>query len=320
MNDFPLRNWVPYKIIKENGIVQCQWLNTFESSFTEPFFEETYLKCLGLNTNYTGIRSVSGLTMLSEWALGLNEVEPAAFIFHISRCGSTLISQLLATSAANIILSEVPFFDDILRLPYQGNGFNEAVAAPLLTSAIKFYGQKKTGRENNLFIKTDSWHLFFYRQLRQLYPSVPFIMVYRSPDEVFNSHRKLPGMQAVRGLIEPEVFGFDAEETTGWSPDVYLAKVLESYFRQCLAIADTDNKFLLLNYCEGPMPMIEKIAAFTNTPLSPEDTALMMERSLYHSKKPGERFSEKATTIIPSCLINAMDLYNALEIKRKGMY
>jgi hypothetical protein len=316
LNDSPLKNWIPWKIIKTNGQFQCSWLNTFGTLFTEPFFEETILKCITLDSHYSKLASFSDLIMMDEWANYLDFVEPTAFVFHVSRCGSTLVAQLLAESEQNIVLSEVPFFDDILRLPFKEPVFDQTASSELLTAAIKFYGQKKTGKEEHLFIKTDSWHLFFYKQLRQLYPSIPFILIYRSPDEVFRSHRKQPGMQSVRGLIEPEVFGFTAEDLEIMSPDDYLAGVLESYLRKYLEIAETDNLCLLLNYNEGPIPMLEKIAAFTNTTPSRQELLKMTERSLYHSKKPRERFSEETITHAPACLGKAMELYHRLEEKR----
>ncbi|WP_183574597.1 hypothetical protein HDF18_01470 [Mucilaginibacter sp. X5P1] len=317
MLDFPL-NWVPYKLLAIDGRIKCCWLNTYGESFTEPFFDETILKCKGLDGSHAAISSVSDLMMIGEWASGGSAIEPTAFIFHVSRCGSTLISQLLATLDENIVLAEVPCFDDILRLPYKYPEFDRAAIAKLFTDTLSYYGQKRTNKEKNLFIKTDSWHLFFYEQLRQLYPAVPFIILYRSPGEVFNSHRKQPGMQAVNGLIEPQLFGFDANKVANMSPDAYLAAVIESYFKKCLEIAAVDDQFLLLNYNEGAMQMIEKIAAFTKATLTPQDVLNMTERSRYHSKKQGEIFSEKVTHYVPSNLNKAVELYNLLEEKRKA--
>jgi len=319
MSDFPLYNWVPYKLVKNYGQLQCRWLNTCAQPFTEPFFEETILKCRGIDS-HAAVSSVSDLAMISEWGSGINTVDPTAFIFHISRCGSTLVSQLLATADKNIMLSEVPFFDEILRLPYKDDLFDQSAVPELFTDTLKYYGQKRTGNERHLFIKTDSWHFFFYGQLRSLYPAVPFIIMYRSPDEVFRSHRKQPGMQAVSGLIEPQLFGFETEDIASMSPDVYLANVLESYFAKCLEIVETDDQILLLNYNEGSMRMIEKIAAFTKIIFSKNELINMEERSLYHSKKPGEVFFEKSTNPIPACLDNAMDLYDVLEEKRKAIF
>jgi hypothetical protein len=327
MEDIAIENWIPYKLIKEDGQLQCHWLNTCGERFTEPFFDDTILKLRSIHLQHSTLSSVSDLEMMKEWANGLNEVEPTALIFHISRCGSTLVSQFLVTSEENIVLSEVPFFDDLLRLPYKESQVDQVAINELLTAAIKFYGQIRTNpsgsngvHETQLYIKTDSWHIFFYEQLRRLYPSVPFILMYRSPDEVFRSHKKIPGMQAVCGLIEQQVFGFKPGEMDDKHPDIYLASVLESYLSRYLEIAETDDQFLLLNYSEGPMPMIKKIASFANTALSKEDLVTMEERSRYHSKKPGERFTEETITHIPSCLDKAMQLYHKLEEKRIRLY
>ncbi|WP_184547038.1 sulfotransferase domain-containing protein [Mucilaginibacter sp. FT3.2] len=325
MGAIKIENWIPYKLITVDGLLQCHWLNTYGNRFTEPFFDETILKCRSAHArNYT-FPSVSNLEMVKAWAQDLNEVEPAAFIFHISRCGSTLVSQLLATSIENIVLSEVPFFDDILRLPFKEPYFKETEINNLLTTAFKYYSQAITSptaslgkKEKHLFIKADSWHIFFYKQLRQLYPKVPFILIYRRPDEVFKSHSKMPGMQAVPGMLEPQLFGFKAEEI-GHNPGIYLANVLTSYLSKYLEIAASDNNCLFLNYNEGPMQMIKKVAAFSSIRLSMEDLQNMEKRSHYHSKKPGEHFSEEALTDAPSYLNEAMELYDILDEKRIAM-
>jgi hypothetical protein len=319
MDKLPLNNWIPYKLVNHDGKMQCHWLNTFEKQFTEPFFDETILKIKGLNSAHSAVSSVSDLCMFEEWAGGLNSVEPTAFIFHISRCGSTLVSQLLATSDQHIVLPEVPFFDDLLRLPYQHAGFTSKDASRLLMTAVKYYGQKRTGREQHLVIKADSWHMFFYEQLLHLYPTTPFILMYRDPNEVFSSLKRMAGLQSVPGLIEPEVLGFAAEEEVPQAPDNYIAKLLEKYLQQYLKIIAADNHFLLLNYSEGAIPMIKKIADFAHITLSRQDLADMDERSRYHSKKPGETFSEVNPAPIPSCLHKAMDLYKELEERRRAI-
>lgn len=316
MTDFALRNWIPYKLVNLDGQLQCHWLNAREMPFAEPFFDESVVKIKGLNSEHAGISSVSDLALFEEWSNDLDAIEPSAFIFHISRCGSTLVSQLLTESSEHIVLPEVPFFDDLLRLPYQYSDFAAQTTSRLLTAAMKYYGQKRRGMEQHLFVKADSWHLFFYEQLRQLYPNTPFVLMYRNPNEVFSSLKRVPALQSVPGLIEPEVFGFDSDEVPQ-EQDIYIAQVLEKYLQQYHKIIATDNKFLLLNYSEGPMPMIKKIAAFSHITLDAQNIATMEERSRYHSKKPGEAFSEISPAPVPPCLHKAMELYVALEEKRK---
>src|SRR5581483_4874916 len=214
-----LTNWLPYKLSFEEEQPRCEWLYTGNDDFTEPFFDETIARCRQLNNR--GRRSISSIDILPQWASEINSVPPSAFIFHVSRCGSTLAAQLLALDRTNIVLSEVPFFDALLR--------GKDIPALLLPAAMAFYAPVKNYRRR-LFIKTDSWHVFFYKQLRALYPQTPFILLYRRPDEVMRSQQKRRGLHAIPGVIEPALFGFDEHEIMHMNQDEYLGKVLDSYF------------------------------------------------------------------------------------------
>jgi len=319
MQENPLKYWIPYKIDKPDGHELCYWINTFGEPFSEPFFDDTLRKYRIMNHPHSKTASVSYMDMLIDWAKDLDAIAPAAFIFHISRCGSTLLAQLLAAGGQRIVLSEVPFLDDILRLPFKNTGAEVAETDELLKAAIKFYGQPKNENEQQLFIKTDSWHIAFYKQIRALYPSTPFILMYRTPDEVFRSHGKLKGMHAVPGLIEPEIFGFNAADIQYNDFDGYLARLLENYLTRYIDVAETDKNCLLINYNEGPMPMVKRIAAFIDMPLSENEIKIMDERSRFHSKKPDERFHEEKINSIPGCLTNAMALYAKLEGIRRSL-
>ena len=205
-----LENWVPYKLTSGEDRLQCEWMYTGDKEFTEPFFDETISKCRQLYCRDR--KSVSSVDILSQWSNEIESVPPSAFIFHVSRCGSTLASQLLALDRGNIILSEVPFFDALLR---------KSIAGESLKAAISFYAPVKKDRRR-LFIKTDSWHVFFYKQIRNLYPATPFVLLYRRPDEVMRSQQKRRGMHAVPGLIESSLFGFEKEEVYQMTQDEYL--------------------------------------------------------------------------------------------------
>src|SRR5437016_3848077 len=223
-----LANWIPYKLFFDEGRPFCEWLYTGDEDFTEPFFDETIVKCRQFNNR--GRKSTSSIDILPHWSNEIESVPPSAFIFHVSRCGSTLASQLLALDRTNIVLSEVPFFDTLLR-----SGKN--IPRQLLKAAIAFYAPVKNYRKR-LFIKTDSWHIFFYKQIRELYPQTPFILLYRRPDEVVRSQQKQKGMHAVPGLIEPALLGFDENEVQHMNLNEYIARVLEKYLEALLHIVE----------------------------------------------------------------------------------
>jgi hypothetical protein len=310
----PLKGWIPYKITVNNSEAGCHWIDTNNLPYTDPFFEETIAKLKGVPRKSAYKDSVSDLSMLTEWAGQIDHIDPTAFIFHISRCGSTLISQLFGLDKQNVSLSEVPIFDDILRLRYKIPQINDEYINKLLKAALKFYGQKRTGVEQHLFIKTDSWHIHFYKQLRELYPDTPFVLLYRTPNEVFESHTKVRGMQTIPGLIEAEIFGFNTGNS--WDLDAYTANVLSGYLKAYLKVVANDKLALLINYSEGIMSLMDKITSFAQIEFSPAIKQKMNERSSYHSKHPGELFSEKLNMIVPAFLGEALSLYQQVEQKR----
>ena len=312
-----LYNWIPYKLPLLNDRPYCYWLYTGNKRYTEPFFDDTISQCKSLPNNSHHFKSISSLDILPVWAAHIDSVPPTAFIFHVSRCGSTLIAQLLGLNEQRIVLAETPFIDQLLRLPWKNSQADKSLLEKAIPAAIQFYGRRRKGDETHLFIKSDSWHLCFYRQLRQLYPTVPFLLLYRSPDEVIQSQRRRRGMQAVQGVIEPEIFGFDKEVISTYSLDEYMAKVLEHYFTVMLDITANDPFSLLLNYNEPILQIMQKIAAFTGTAFHDDELVKMQERSHYHAKYPQQVFDEtKITGAIPAYLLPVMDLYNRIEEKR----
>lgn len=300
-----LTGWIPTQLLPQNGEWFCQWINTNGLPYTAPFFDETLTKIRGLSSNIHPYKSASAIASLVEWAEDLPHVPPTAFVFHVSRCGSTLVTQLLGLDPTHVTLSEVPFIDELLR----------AKDLPDVASAVKAalicYGQNRTGIEQRLFVKTDSWHLSFYRELREWFPGVPFILLYRSPDEVLYSQQKRRGLHAVPGFIEPELLGGAHGEV---SLDEHMALVLEHYFTRLLAIARTEEHFLLVNYSEGIPLIVEKIAALTGTILDEHTREQMEVRSQFHAKYPEQAFSEERRGGPPPVFLEkAMHLYGELE-------
>jgi hypothetical protein len=308
---------LPEKLVLQSEQLLCRWIYSGNHSFTEPFFSDTLSHLLSLEANHSRERIFSDLEEMCLLSSGVDYVEPSLFIFHVSRCGSTLISQLLSVDPAHIVLSEVPFLDDLLRLPYKKQ--MEAVLPDvnsLFGAALRFYGQKRTGIETKLFIKMDSWHLFFYHQLRKMYPDTPFVIIFRSPEEVMSSQHRRRGMHSVPGVIEPVVFGF-TEKDMSFDFDLYMSKVLERYYEAILTIHKDDPSCLLVNYNGGIPPLLHSILEKASVHSSPSVQQKMNERLRYHSKSPHESYqADSVLSFPPGILTNCLDLYQQLEEKR----
>jgi len=307
-----LKDWIPCKFPEKGSADVCRWLYLGDKQFEEPFFEETIYKCQGLPENSRQVRCVSGLDVLPEWAAQTEAVAPTAFIFHISRCGSTLISQLLGQQPSNIILSEVPIFDELLRWGHRHHTMQEVL--PLLKAAITLYGAKRSETHHHLVIKTDSWHIHFYKELRELFPQTPFILLYRQPDEVIRSQQKRRGMQSVQGVLEPSIFGFDKNEIDLLGLDEYMAKVIETYLAAFIEIVKTDQLALPVNYKEGMLSIVKKIAGATGITIHETEMSAMQERSTFHAKYPDQLFKEdQPAEPVPGYLNRSFTLYQELE-------
>jgi len=304
-----LANWIPYKLSFDEGSPRCEWLYTGEEDFKEPFFSDTISRCRQMT--YRGHKSISSIDILPQWSNEIESVPPSAFIFHVSRCGSTLASQLLAQDRTNIVLSEVPFFDALLRS-------EKNIPVQLLKDAIALYAPVKNYRKR-LFIKTDSWHIFFYKQIRELYPQTPFIFLYRRPDEVIRSQQKQRGMHAVPGIIEPALLGFGENEVQQMHLDDYIGSVLEKYFQAFLQILEKDALAIPVNYNEGAIAMVEKIANIGGAPIDSREMEKIKDRAMYHAKYPEKVFAEEGIhDPVPDYCRAAYEKYEALEKRRKS--
>lgn len=311
-----IHNWIPYRLTGQNGTL-IEWLYVDGKKFTEPFFDETIVKCKSFDINSRSFSSVSSPGWLIDIAQQVEYVSPTAFIFHVSRCGSTLLSQLLSLNEDHIVLSEVPLLDELLRL-HANYDLTASQAEAALQASVRLMGQKRTGHEKHFFIKLDSWHIASWKTIRRLYPEVPFVLLYRSPDEVVQSHARHRGMQMVPGIIAPALLGFAKEEISNITLDEYTAKVLEKFYSGLINISQSDSRSVLVNYEEGIMNIIDRMAVHSGITFDENTFNAMEERSRYHSKHPGQVFSEQLPRQTPPRWLQpAIDLYNETERQRK---
>lgn len=286
-NNHPLLNWIPYKLIENDQEVYFEWIYLSDNEYAEPFFDETIAICKSHSYNSSGFKIVSTVENLIDWSVQLESVELRSLVFHVSRCGSTMLSQSLATTSENIMISEAPVIDQILRSEL----FTEDQKSALLKSTLQILGQKRFPEQKHLIIKLDAWHIFKASYLRSLFPEIPFALLYRNPTEVLKSHQKMAGMHMIPNLLPAAVFGISTEEINQISFWQYGALVLEKYFQGFIDFYESDKNVVILNYNDGMNQVIERFLSFIAADYSGNEQNKMYDRLKSHSKDKNAVFT-----------------------------
>lgn len=282
----PLLHWIPYKLVEKNKDVYFEWVYLGDKKYVDPFFDETISKCKSHLYNSKPFKVISTIENLIDWSSELISVELKSLVFHVSRCGSTMLSQSLVTSSENVMISEAPIIDEVLR----SNLFDLDKKNSIIKSVIALLGQKRFQEQKNLIIKLDAWHIFNANQLRDIFPELPFFLLYRNPIEVLKSHQKMMGMHMVPNLLPSSIFGISSGEIKEISFQQYGALVLEKYFVAFLDFYAADKNVVMCNYNKGMKLVLEEFISFAKIHCSIAEINQMFERLKKHSKNENTVF------------------------------
>jgi hypothetical protein len=248
-------DWMPARIAwprSAGGSVQpsVEWTLMRRQRLLDPFFEETLQRQM-MHPFHQVFRRDSSMEEMVEWT----EAHPGAplggIIFHMSRCGSTLLCRQLMALERNIVASEPAPVDGVLRASMHIPGLPHEVQVRWLRAMVAAIGQPRNG-EQAFYLKTDCWHVRHADLLREAFPNIPRIFLYRDPVEVMVSQRRMPAVWTVPGMVHPHALGM---EFSDWDPretDVYCARALANICEAGLRAAQSDPRCLLVNYSELP--------------------------------------------------------------------
>jgi hypothetical protein len=223
------------------------------------------------------------IATLSTHARRHTPATPAGFIFHLSRCGSTLAAQLLAAVPHHRVLSEAEPIDTILRADLP-----DSAKINLLCAWISLVAHPFQGEPPRLFIKFDSWHLLDLPLLRRAFPSVPWLFLYRHPLEILVSHRRSRGSQMVPGLLPPARFGLTHEQAVALPWEAYAVQVLARLCEAALAYQGEGQALSYERLCAaGGTALLEAFHIPYDDELLPQMHTVMGR----HAKEPTHPFT-----------------------------
>jgi gluconate kinase len=273
-----LEGWVPIRVDWRSSPPEVDWCHLGAERFIDPFFDQTIGRRLQ-EPFCLLFRHRTPIDALIDRAAHHPGLRPAGFIFHMSRCGSTLIAQMLAAQEKSVVISEADPIDSVLRAP----GFCDDQRVEWLRGMIAALGQPRRGDETHLVVKFDSWNTLDLPLIRLAFPGVPWVFVYRNPVEVLVSQIKqraaymIPGRLGV-GPADPASV---LEALT--KPEEHCAQILASFCRAAVEQHRRDPG-LLLNYSELPGAVETKLLDAFGIAAPAEDVARMRAATQFDAK------------------------------------
>jgi hypothetical protein len=253
MNTTMLKGHVPIAVRWFQGEAQIDWCFVDAERFHAPFFDDTISRYMQLPYN----RALRPLTDLATLGALVNEEKmaaPSGFIFHMSRCGSSLVKQMLNADAANLVISEAMPIEHVLRAHRAAGSALDALARALILGL----GRSRGLPTAHYFVKFDALHSRHMAWMARLFPDVPWVFLYRHPLEVLVSNLTLTPARMLP-------FAVNHDDLTQWggapsSIEQHIAQQLAMDLQQALTQLGSPNA-LVVNYSDLPLRALPAILA-----------------------------------------------------------
>jgi hypothetical protein len=280
-----LARWTPVRFDFSGTAPAVDWADLTEERFIEPFFDQTVVQWA------SGPRSKQLVRTGLEALVALDSepsLEPAGMIFHLSRCGSTLVSRLLGTLPGVVVIAEPSPLNALLGLdPKQ---VDRAALIQVVRLVVRAFGRRRHGDERQLVLKCTSWNIREQSVLAAAFPDTPWIWVQRDPERVLASLvAEPPGWLRLQSWPQSvkQRFGIDPATVPAMTRTEFAAHALGAMLAAAAATDPTGR--LCVDHAELPDAIWQRVAPHFG--LDIDDAALrrMTEESRFYSKDSAPR-------------------------------
>jgi hypothetical protein len=254
---------------------------------------------------------VTGMDVLKSDDIVADSLSPSGLIFHISRCGSTLLGKALARTEHHIVINQGgplqrgfwAWLTDDFKIEAEPTDENLAMFRRLVGAMTR----PRAGVETASFMKFISWNALYMDFVHRAYPDTPTLFLYRDPVEVIASVLKeTTAVLVAKDHRQAEFLtGRDQAEIAKMSDVEFLAICFARYFE--VALSRTGD-VKMLNYTSinaGRFPDIVELGL--EYAADPADVPVMLEQFNFHSKDDGDSAKFTADSADKQKAISAKD-------------
>ena len=321
----PSPGMLPVDAVVVDGRPGLQWMDMSGISLSEPFFQQTVERAKADGSNrrefFTEFDSLLQMEKL------LDSVQPTGFIFHSSRCGSTLVANACRAITNSIVLSEANVIDKLIaRFITDVGDVKASLYSVFLRGVVQALAQRRAGNEQHLFIKFACCSFAQIERIRRIWPNVPWLFLYRDPVEtiVSNVRDVPPWLVDDDRRVLASITGRSPAEVAEMNLEELCARTIGSLFSTAHRLAN-DNS-MLLNYTQLSLPVISRLLSFFKaSPSTKELETIARVTQTYSKEASGTRMFVADTnakqkfassTVREAAAKWAIEPYQLLEQKR----
>ncbi|QNQ10630.1 sulfotransferase [Sphingomonas alpina] len=313
---WPDTQWLPSAMVAAGPEMVVDWVHFAGRRLTDPFFMDSLIRARPLPIN----RLMRYRTPLSNFAQGAPAKglpTPDGFVFHLSRCGSTLVAQMLAAMDDTIVASEPSPLDDVIQWARIRADVPIEIRLDVLRAMVGALGRDRTGGTRHYVVKLDCWHTLELPLLRLAFPDTPWVFLYRDPVEILVSHMRMRGIQTVAGA---SINTFGIVDGQNMPVEEYTARVLRSIAEAAIEHQPLGGG-LLINY--DALPDAVEAQILSHFGIDPDDDARAALRRagakdakapMHAFSRDTERKQQTATPAVRAAAVEHLaDSYRRLE-------
>jgi hypothetical protein len=283
-----LATWTPVALNLGEPTPSVDWGDFGSRRFTEPFFDETVALWAAGEPPPRMVRTGLDALVPLDAAPSL---DPCGLIFHMSRCGSTLLARMLRQIPGCVVVAEPAIVNSLLLA--DPAIIDEETQVRLLRLLIRAFGRRRFGDERHYVVKSSSWNVRKLELFNRAFPDSPVVWLQRRPSEVMQSllaHG--PGWLRWRETpaVAASIFKIAAEEVPTLEPAALYARALAAMLHAAQAVPP--GMMPTIDYADLPQACWTTVAPRFGMMPGPDDIGRMQTEARYYSKEARPRAFE----------------------------
>jgi hypothetical protein len=274
---------LPVDAVVVDGRPGLRWMDVSGIGLAEPFFQDTVERA----RREKRAERFTEFDVVLQLEQQVESIQPTGFIFHSSRCGSTLVANACRTISNSIVLSEANVIDKLIArfITDIDSTVKESLYSVVLRGVVHALAQRRNGCERHLFIKFACCSFAQLERIKRIWPNVPWLFLYRDPVEtiVSNITQVPPWLMDTDRRVLASITGTSAETVAAMSLEELCARTIGSLYSRAYHLANSNS--MLLNYKQLSVPVIASVLSFFYVSPSTEELETIARTCEVYSKE-----------------------------------